>query len=76
MEDNKSFQNNQSKLDYLLDSWYKKTFGENYLESSSYNAFQTKINLATNDVVKALEDPTLDDYLELVDKKEHEPISK
>lgn len=77
MEENKKggFQNNQSKLDYLLDSWYKKTFGDNYKESSSYNAFQTKINLARNDVVTALEDPTEEDYFELVDKKAREPIS-
>ena len=75
MEENKGFQNNQSKLDYLLDSWYKKTFGENYKESSSYTAFQTKINLARNDVVTALEDPTEEDYFELVDKKAREPIS-
>ena len=72
---NGGFQNNQNKLDFLLDNWYKKTFGENYLESISYNAFQTKINLASNDVVKALEDPTMDDYLELVDEKLSEPIS-
>ena len=72
---NKGFQNNQNKLDFLLDNWYKKTFGENYQESISYNAFQTKINLASNDVVKALEDATMDDYLELVDQKSSEPIS-
>ena len=69
------FQNNQSKLDFLLDNWYKKTFGDNYIENSSYNAFQTKINLATNDVVTALQDATLDDYLELVNEKAREPIS-
>lgn len=73
--DNPGYQNNQSKLDYLLDNWYKKTFGENYKESSSYSAFQTKINLARNDVVEALEDPTEEDYLQLVDKKAREPIS-
>ena len=38
------YQNNASKLELLLDNWYKKTFGENYEESSSYSAFQTKIN--------------------------------
>ena len=76
MEENKpGYQNNQSKLDYLLDSWYKKTFGDNYKESASYTAFQTKINLARNDVVTALQNPTEEDYLELVDKKAREPIS-
>lgn len=69
------FQNNQNKLDFLLDNWYKKTFGENYQENISYNAFQTKINLASNDIVKSLEDATLDDYLDLVDEKSSEPIS-
>jgi hypothetical protein len=76
MENNKpGFQNNQNKLDYLLDSWYKKTYGENYLDSVSYNAFQTKINLASNDVVTALEDATEEDYLNLVSKKAMDPIS-
>ena len=75
MENKPGYQNNQSKLDRLLDNWYKKTFGENYEESSSYSAFQTKINLARNDVVETLEDPTEEDYLELVDKKAREPIS-
>ncbi len=77
MVDNKKtgFQNNQSKLDHLLDQWYKKTFGDNYKDSSSYNAFQTKINLASNDVVKALEAATMEDYLELVDEKSTDPIS-
>lgn len=75
-ENNKSgFQNNLNKLEFLLDNWYKKTFGENYTENSSYNAFQTKINLATNDIVTALEDATMDDYLELVSEKAREPIS-
>ncbi|MBR3891619.1 MAG: hypothetical protein IKJ30_06095 [Bacilli bacterium] len=69
------YQNNATKLELLLDNWYKKTFGENYEESSSYSAFQTKINLARNDVVEALEDPTEEDYLQLVDKKAREPIS-
>lgn len=69
------FQNNQSKLDFLLENWYKKTYGENYKESSSYNAFQTKINLATNDIVTALEDATDEDYLDLVNEKAIEPIS-
>lgn len=72
---NQGFQNNQNKLDYLLDNWYKKTFGENYKENISYNAFQTKINLASNDIVKSLEDATMDDYLELVDDKLGEAIS-
>ena len=36
------FQNNQNKLDHLLDIWYKKTFGENYLESISYMPFKQK----------------------------------
>ena len=77
VDNNKAgFQNNQNKLDFLLDNWYKKTFGENYLENSSYNAFQTKINLATNDIVTALEDATMDDYLDLVSEKAREPISK
>ena len=73
--DKPGYQNNPNKLEHLLDNWYKKTFGENYEESSSYSAFQTKINLARNDVVEALEDPTEEDYLQLVDKKAREPIS-
>ena len=42
--DKPGYQNNPNKLEHLLDNWYKKTFGENYEESSSYSAFQTKIN--------------------------------
>ena len=58
--------NNQNKIDYLLDIWYKETFDSEFIG---------KLNLDRNEFVKSTKPGTFADYLEHVQKKSFGKIS-